>query len=229
MQLGERLKTIAAFVPKGARVVDVGTDHAYLPIYLVKEGTICFAIAADISEGPLAAAKNSIEAAGMEKIICTRKGDGLTVVEPDEADTITIAGMGGSTIAKILLQSTAVLEQASCLVLQPMGEAAVLRKFLYEHGWYIEDEALASEAGHVYKVLFAKQGNKSLPNAFELEVGPILLQKKPLHFKEHMLNIIAKNKYICDNMEKSSIAVNSEKYLRTRELLTQAKELLSCL
>ena len=100
--LDERLKTVAALVRPGSRVADIGTDHGYLPVYLVKEGICPRAIAADLRSGPLESARRHVTAAGLSDRIDLRLGDGLTPIEPQEVDDMIIAGMGGETIAGIL-------------------------------------------------------------------------------------------------------------------------------
>ena len=100
--LSPRLKMVADLVPQGARLADVGTDHAYLPTALIQEGKIPFAIAADLRQGPLASAKATVRRAGLEGKVAFRLCDGLRGIQPEEADAVAIAGMGGETIAAIL-------------------------------------------------------------------------------------------------------------------------------
>ncbi len=102
MSFGSRLNAIGKWIPSGRKIVDVGTDHAYLPVLLAQEGKITGAIAIDIAEGPCAAAQRTVELYGLGSIIEVRCGDGLSIVAPGEADIAVIAGMGGVTMVDIL-------------------------------------------------------------------------------------------------------------------------------
>lgn len=153
--LDKRLQTVAALVRPGSRIVDVGTDHGYLPVYLVNEAICPAAIAADLRPGPLEAARRHVSAAGLAGSIALRLGDGLESVAPDEVDDIVIAGMGGETIAGILAAAEWVRDERLRLVLQPMTRAEELRRYLLFHGFVIEDERLVVDGRHLYPVLAA--------------------------------------------------------------------------
>ena len=231
MQLDERLRAIASFVPQGTVLADIGTDHAYLPIYLLEQKKITRAIATDVADGPLLVAKSSISAAGFQDLIQTRKGDGLSPLSADEVDTITIAGMGGSTIAGIIERNMLVAQAVDRLVLQPMGESGILRRFLYQNSWFIADELLVKESGHLYQILSVKKstGQSIIPDKLALELGPVLKEKRPEYFKEHVQNVIFKYRYICDNMAKSENAVKSKKYQTVQKFLQQLEVFWQCL
>ena len=231
MQLDERLRAIASFVQQGTVLADIGTDHAYLPIYLLEQKKILNAIATDVSDGPLLAAKSSIAAAGFQELIQTRKGDGLSPLSAGEVETITIAGMGGSTIAGIIARNMPVAQAVDNFILQPMGESRTLRRFLYQNAWVIDDEVLVREAGHLYQILSVKKatGQLVVPCELSLELGPVLKEKRPQYFKEHVQNIISKYRYICDNMAKSESAVKSEKYQTVQKFLQQLEVFWQCL
>ena len=158
MALDARLQAVADFVLPGSRVVDVGTDHAYLALELLRQRGAFQVIAADKNAGPCEAARHTIREAGLEGIIPVRQGDGLAVLVPDEVDTICIAGMGGQLIRDILAAAPEILQGASRLVLQPMNAAAGLRRWLYEQGWQLVDESLAEADGRVYEILAAEPG-----------------------------------------------------------------------
>ena len=102
IKLSRRLQTIADQVTQGARVADIGSDHALLPVYLIQSGRCPSAIAGELNTGPFQAARKQTAEAGLKTVIEVRQGDGLSVLEPGEADTVTIAGMGGSLMADIL-------------------------------------------------------------------------------------------------------------------------------
>ena len=102
MQISKRLRTVASFVTEGNSIADIGTDHAYVPIFLAKEGKITKALAMDIKKGPLERAKTHIQKQGLSDMIEVRLSDGLSAFQKGEAETIIISGMGGALIQKIL-------------------------------------------------------------------------------------------------------------------------------
>lgn len=167
--LDERLKTVAALVRSGSRVADIGTDHGYLPVYLVQEGICPRAIAADLRSGPLESARRHVTAAGLSDRIDLRLGDGLTAIEPQEVDEIIIAGMGGETIAGILAAADWVRQPRLRLILQPMTRAEELRRFLLENGFHTDTERLVQDGRHLYPVL-AVQFTAAPPPEDELPI-----------------------------------------------------------
>ncbi len=171
MHIGTRLETIAALVPQGSKVADIGTDHAYLPVWLMEQGKITEAIAGDIAAGPCQAARNTVAMYGLKNKIDVRQGSGLEVLQPGEADCITIAGMGGSTIISILEASLDVAVSAKTLVLQPMAGAAGLRRWLVEHGWRLADEELVDDPPHFYEIICAVRGDDRNYSDAEYLVG----------------------------------------------------------
>lgn len=150
-----RLLCLAGMVPQGIPLADIGSDHAYLPIYLVQNGKIPFAIASDIGDGPCRAAARSVRRAGLGGRIQVRRGDGLSTVKRGEAGTIAIAGMGGETIVSILKEAAWVKEEGLCLLLQPMSRGETLRKWLFAEGFAIDEEHIAEDRGHLYAVMRA--------------------------------------------------------------------------
>ena len=133
LDLSPRLAALAALVPAGARLADVGTDHAYLPVWLLLRGKIRGAIASDVNPGPLDRGRETARAYGVEDKIDIRRCDGLAGLTAGEADTIVIAGMGGDLIARILAQAPWTREVA--LLLQPMSSQEDLRQWLAENGY----------------------------------------------------------------------------------------------
>lgn len=142
-------------VSSGFRLADVGTDHAYIPIYLVQNGTVPQAIAMDINRGPLLRAEENIRRYGLEAHIETRLSDGLEKLQAAEADTILIAGMGGLLVVRILENGRDVLKGCRELVLQPQSEIRSVRAWLEETGWKIDREDLIFEEGKYYPMLHA--------------------------------------------------------------------------
>lgn len=161
LELTPRLRLLADWVPSGARLADVGTDHGYLPVWLRLHGRVASAIACDLRKGPLARARETGRTWGADGIDY-RLGNGLEVVSPEEADAIVIAGMGGENIASILANAPWTAGGARTLLLQPQTRAEVLRKFLADNGYAIRREALVEDRGTIYPVMEAGGGEMSL-------------------------------------------------------------------
>ncbi len=164
MSVDNRLKKIAGMVRRGSTVADIGTDHAYLPVFLVKEGIIDKAFACDVSDGPLENARINIEKSGVSGII-TRKGDGLNAVEPFEADTFIIAGMGGDLIARILGASPWIRDEKYDLILQPMTAVEDLREYLCLNGFEIILEQAVKAQNRIYTVMKVRFSGKALESS----------------------------------------------------------------
>jgi tRNA (adenine22-N1)-methyltransferase len=133
--------------------VDVGTDHAYLPVWLAKQGLIRCAIAVDIRPGPLERARYNIERYGVTDLVSVRLSDGLERVLPQEAEDIVIAGMGGLMMIHILQRTPWLQTSNRRLILQPMTKAEELRGYLSQNGFFVEREQAAAEDGHIYSVM----------------------------------------------------------------------------
>ena len=151
--LGPRLQAVAAFVPQGACLGDIGTDHAYLPITLYTKGLIKRTVAVDVHKGPYLSAFNAVRVRGLGGGIDVRLGDGLAPVGPGEVDTLTMAGMGGRTILDILAAGPQVLKYVNDLILQPQGLESGVRQHLLNEGWRLRDECLVEEDGRIYVVM----------------------------------------------------------------------------
>ncbi len=154
--LDERLACCGKFVRKNAKVVDVGTDHAYLPIYLVKTRVITQAIASDLKEGPLANAEKNINRYGLAEHIKTVLSNGLENVSETEADDIIMSGMGGEVIIDIIKNAKWLKNVDKRLILQPMSEDEKLREFLKDNMFFIEREGAVISKNKVYTVMSVK-------------------------------------------------------------------------
>lgn len=153
MTLTKRLSLIASLVPDNSNVCDVGTDHAYLPIMLMKSRKARRVIATDIRPLPLENARKNIALSGVVGIE-TRLCDGLSSVEKSEADTVVIAGIGGEVISGIIKRTGWLkLSPPVLLILQPTTSPEILRRCLYENGFEISDETAVEENGKVYSVI----------------------------------------------------------------------------
>ena len=210
--IDSRIKSIINFVKENSRVVDVGADHAYLAIELVKSGRTNFVIATDKNDGPILAAKKNISAAGFEKIIEVRQGDGLKIIRDGEVDTICIAGMGGDLICKILSASPDVVGAAKNLILQPMNAVELLENWLAENKWFVNDFEFAEVDEIIYKIISAEK------NFNPVQKKSSALEKKYLEKK------IEKLQKILIGMSKSSSARSSENFFAVQDEIKKINE-----
>lgn len=155
MQISKRLEAVADMVTPGCHIADIGTDHAYIPIYLAQAGKIVRAVAMDVNKGPLERAKEHICSYGLESMIETRLSDGLDALQPGEADQIVIAGMGGPLIVRILRDGVEKLTEECELILQPQSEIQSVRAYLKEMNYCILREEMICEEGKYYPMMKA--------------------------------------------------------------------------
>ena len=153
MILSKRLKTIASFVPEGSRVADVGTDHGYMPIYLIQNGVAVSAVAMDVRSGPLSRAAEHVREYGLEEKIELRISDGLCALKEGEADTVIISGLGGPLMIDIMTRGQQVAQSVNCFVLSPQSDIPGVRVFLRENGYRIAREAFIKDEGKYYTVM----------------------------------------------------------------------------
>ena len=161
LELPPRLRLIAGWVPEGAYLADVGTDHGYLPTWLRLQGKIRGAVASDLRPGPLERAKATGSLYGTDNIEY-RLCNGLAGIRPTEVDTVTIAGMGGETILSILKAAPWTADGQHTLLLQPQSHEEMVRQYLAENGFAITREALVRDRGTLYTVMEAKAGKMEL-------------------------------------------------------------------
>ena len=172
--ISKRLETVASFVPQESVLLDVGSDHAYLPIELVEKGHIERAIAGEVVVGPYQSAVKNVESHGLSEKIQVRLANGLAAFEEsDQVSVITIAGMGGRLIASILEEGFDKLAHVERLILQPNNREDDLRSWLQDHGFQIIAESILEEAGKFYEILVVESGQMKL-SAKETRFGPFL-------------------------------------------------------
>lgn len=178
MQISKRLEAVAAMVTPGSILADIGTDHAYIPIYLVSRGRIPRALAMDVNRGPLARAAAHIASYGLEQSIETRLSDGLCMLKKNEAQSVLIAGMGGPLTVRILQDGCDALEGCAELILQPQSEIRLVRAYLEKSGWQIAAEDMLCEEGKFYQMMRAVRGSGRAMTPQELRFGPLLLRQR---------------------------------------------------
>ena len=225
MNIGDRLEAIGKLVPQGCVLADIGTDHAYLPVWLLEQGKIASAIAGDIAEGPCLAAKNTVSMHGMKGKVEVRLGSGLKVLQAGEADCIAIAGMGASTMIEILEADMSLAVEAKRLVLQPMAGAASLRKWLIQNGWCIVAEDLVADGRHLYEIMAVERGESEAFSDAVLEIGPSLIEAKHPLLAKQFARQINNYKKLLANMGKSEQARASEKYIVWEKLVQELEAL----
>ena len=197
--IDSRIKSVMNFVSAGSRVADIGADHGYLSIELIKSGRASKVIATEKNLGPFEALRKNISGvAGIE----ARLGDGLKILSAGEVDTICVAGMGGALIVKILDDAPQVVQSARQLILQPMNAAKKIREWLTDNDWIIADEDLAESAGIIYEIISAEKNPPK--KIFKRESSPLL--------KKFLAQRLEKLQRVLDEMNKSDSARASEKF-----------------
>ena len=189
-KLSPRLRMVADMVPFCERVIDIGTDHAFVPIYLIAKERCALAIASDINKGPAMAAGRNIEQYLMEDRITVTVGDGLDEIRTTPQDCVVIAGMGGYEIQSILMQGPV---NAKAVILQPQKSWRELRTFLSQAGYEIRKEEIAKEQERFYIGIFAVYtGIPYNLSLLEAEIGPSILADRPDYFTEYIGHRIRK-------------------------------------
>lgn len=190
MELSKRLKKIAEHVDKCGSIADIGTDHGYIPIYLVKEGICKKAIASDINKGPIEKAKVNVVFEGVSDKVKCLLGPGLNPLKVGEVDGVILAGMGGNLTRDILLNDMDKVKKYDFLILQPAQNPEVLREFLYKNNYEILDEDLIKDEGRFYELFKVKYNEASEKLVFEdeldYEVSPLLRKKNHPLLKEFL-------------------------------------------
>lgn len=226
--LSNRLKKVAELVPKNSRIADIGSDHAYLPAYLVNQKKIEFGVAGEVVQGPYLNAVKEIKNQKMEKIVSVRLGDGLEVINQDDRiDTIIVAGMGGNLIKKILTDGYQKLKGNEKLVLQPNVGEKKLRNWLAENNYSIDHEVLLEEDGHYYEIIEAiKVPQKVDYSDLELTFGPLLLQEKNNDFINKWSDKIKRNLIVLENL-KNAQNIPNEKIKQIKEQNKMIEEVIN--
>ncbi|KZK05134.1 putative tRNA-m1A22 methylase [Lactococcus cremoris] len=187
IKLSKRLKAVADYVDKGARLADIGSDHAYLPTYLVQKNEVEFAVAGEVVKGPFEIAKNHVAQANLKENIQVRLANGLAAIENvDKIDTIVIAGMGGILISEILEAGKGKLSSVKRLILQANNHEDTLRQWLTEHQFVIKAEQILLEAGKFYEIIVAEPTTNENPvlSTNDLLFGPFLSKEKSVIFQQ---------------------------------------------
>lgn len=227
--LSERLQQVANLVEKCSVAADIGTDHAYIPIWLIKNNICDYVIAADISKGSCQKATNNIELHNLSEKIEVRCGDGLTVADKhkDTIDCIIISGMGGLLTLSVLNSNMDVVCNAKQLILQPQKDMDKVRKFVIDNGFYICDEKFLKENNKFYTVINVKKGKSESYDEKDLMFGKFAVRQKSAEFKEYLY--LEMNKL---NNAIKSISQNigkNNRYDELSKMLTLYEEVYKCM
>lgn len=219
IHLSLRMETIVSMVSKGNRVCDVGCDHGFVDIALVKRGISPTAVAMDVNEGPLKRADEHIVEEMLGDRIRTVLSDGLNRYIIGEADSLIIAGMGGPLMIRILSEEKEKTDSFAELILSPQSQISDVRIFLYENGFVIDDENMVFEDGKYYVVMHVVPGEGAI-NACEASYGPVLIKKSEDIFRQYIDNLIDKhNKLLCQLAEAPKTSANEARKKELKEEL----------
>ncbi len=229
MVLAKRLAAVVEYIPSGSIVADIGTDHAYLPIFLVETGKCPQVIATELNLGPYQSAGRTVEEFKLSDQIDLRLVDGLKALKPGEVDVLVLAGMGGNTIREILSMAPAVLDSVKRLVLQPMVDPGDLRTWLAAAGWKIIDEKLVEDDGRIYIIIVAEPGRENTKDLLLLELGPRLLEEKDPLLKPYLNNIANRVERVLDELAAAKSNAAIKKTIEMKEKLARIREVVDCL
>ncbi|WP_053219147.1 tRNA (adenine(22)-N(1))-methyltransferase [Virgibacillus senegalensis] len=222
--VSDRLKCVASFLPKGAWFADIGSDHAYLPVYVCKRDKQAAAIAGELNEGPYQSAKKTVTAEGLTNRIEVRKGNGLAILSANEVNQVVIAGMGGSLISGILEDGKQKLAGVEQIVAQPNVEARAVRVWLQNNGFRLNGESILEEAGHIYEVLSAvRDKHTAKMTEKELLLGPYLMKEGSDVFQTKWKAEIAKRERVIKQMKQAASPdlAKMEKFRHEIELIQE--------
>ncbi len=236
MQLSLRLSAVAEMVTKGNRLVDVGCDHGYLPVYLILNKKIPKAIAADVGKGPLSRAREHISQYGLGAYIETRLCDGLQGIRPEEGDTLVLAGMGGPLMEKIMTEGRETLSGFRELILQPQSDVPHVRRFLLNNGFAIVQETIVKEDGKFYPVMKAvpeeavsdRDGESAVWTEEELLFGRFLLREKHPVLKDFLERELRIRSEILGHLAAGK-EIGKEARMRKNEVEEEKRQILAAL
>ena len=203
MKLTDRLLKIASLVSDGKKIADIGTDHGYIPVYLLKEGKVPFAVLADVNKGPLDNAHKEVIQNNLLDKVDLRLGSGIEILEIGEVEEVIIAGMGGILISELLEAKKEVAHNVEKLILQPMQAQEELRYYLLNNGYEILEEVLVREDFRIYEIIVAKYTGKNtiIEDEIYYEVGIKLWENKDSLFNDFIEKKIKTYSSIVNKLE----------------------------
>jgi len=232
IRISVRLKEISKHIPKASFFADIGSDHAYLPSYVCLNDKEATAIAGEVNKGPYNKAKEVVNTFQLNNRIDVRLGDGLSVLESDEPDTLVIAGMGGKLIEYLLNKDLNKTLKINKLILQPNLDANRLRKWLIKYNYNLVNEKVIEENAHFYEILVAEKSNKSnvYSESIDLEkqiyFGPYLIKERSVEFINKWEEEKKKLSRIIKEMKQAKL-INHKKVNQFTKKLNWIEEVLS--
>jgi len=219
--LSQRLERVAAHIPAGARLADIGSDHAYLPVALMRRGAIAAAVAGEVAATPFQASNRTVADNGLTQHITVRLADGLAAIEAgDDITAVSLCGMGGETIRDILDSGKAHLNGRERLILQPNGGEQPLRQWLVENGYQILHEDLLRENRFYYEIIVAERAEAMTYTAEQLYFGPLQMQARSPEFLAKWQRILREKRKTLVSLEQARQAVPEQK---VQEIVQQVK------
>ena len=228
MKLTDRLLKIASLVSEGKKVADIGTDHGYIPVYLLNKNIVPFAILADVNKGPLENARKEVRHNNLLDKTDLRLGSGIEVLKKGEVDEVIIAGMGGILISELLEANKEVAHSVDKLILQPMQAQDELRKYLFSNGYEVLNEVLVKEDFRIYEILEVKYTGKNTEVEDEVyfEVGKKLIENKDELLNEFIDKKIYKYNSIIEKLDRKTGEAVDRKREESKVAIAKLKSLI---
>ncbi|MDG6400898.1 tRNA (adenine(22)-N(1))-methyltransferase TrmK [Pseudomonas quasicaspiana] len=226
--LSRRLERVAAHVPAGARLADIGSDHGYLPVALMRRGSIAAAVAGEVALTPFRAAERTVRENDLDQLITVRMANGLAAIQPEDGITaISICGMGGETIRDILDEGKAHLTGEERLILQPNGGERPLRQWLMENGYCILSEEVLRENRFDYEVIVAERAGPVTYSAEELYFGPLQMKARSPAFLLKWRRMLRHKQQTLNHFARARQALPEEKLEEAERQVRWITELLA--
>lgn len=224
MELSLRMEQVVAMAETCSAAADIGCDHGYVSIELIRRKIAGTVIAMDVRQGPLSRAQEHIEREHLTGQIQCRLSDGLEKLQPGEVQEIVIAGMGGPLMIRILENGRESLDRVQTLVLQPQSEIPEVRRYLHKSGWKITQETMIKEEGKYYTVIQVKPGKETYERPLEYQYGACLLRDRCGIFEEYLKQEEKQYETICRRLERENTRKAVERLEEVRLLLEQNRE-----
>jgi len=223
-----RLERVAAHVPAGARLADIGSDHGYLPVALMRRGAIEAAVAGEVALTPFQAAQRTVRENDLQARITVRQANGLAAINPaDRITAISICGMGGETIRDILESGKAYLSGGERLILQPNGGEQPLRLWLMENGYRILSEEVLRESRFDYEIIVAERAEVVSYTDKELYFGPLQMQARSPAFLIKWQHKLRHKQKTLSHLARAQQALPEDKIADVRQEAQWIRELLT--
>jgi len=231
LSVSSRIEALASLIPSGEVVADIGTDHAYLPIYLIQTNKSPRVIATEVSKGSYQKAKKIIMDLGLKNRIDLRFGDGLKVLDPGEAEVLVLAGIGGLNIVKILKEGIDVAKTAKRLIVNPATGWGYVRKWLVYNGWDIKDEELVYEKSKFYHIIATERRTMTFEDydPVVMEIGPKLIEKKHCLLPLYLEKLQREYSSIYEELKKSRRQESSLKLQEVKGFLRKIEKIYNCI